>query len=197
MAQHLKNALTKPITTNYVLRYPEPCPADILGNDYLEKTVEAPVGSTASNNIEVTFTFLNINYLRFAGLAEVVTSIYLELKQVDGSYAGTARVTTISVELLKYDVEKEQAESLGSTSKTVNVEITGTATASQTFSELFEIEIPKDNPLIINEKLLLQLKVTVEFEAVTNASASTKTIAACRINFARGSDETYVRLPVV
>jgi len=197
MAQHLKNALTKPITTNYVLRYPEPAPADVLGNDYEEKTVEAPVGSTVSNAIEVTFTFLNTNCLRFAGLAEIVTSVYLELRQVDGSYAGTARVKTITVELLKYDVEKDQAELLGSASKDVNVEITGTATASQTFSELFEIEIPKNNPLIINEKTLLQLKIKVEFEAVTNASANTKTIAACRINFARGSDETYVRLPVV
>ncbi|RLI81342.1 hypothetical protein DRP04_06375 [Archaeoglobales archaeon] len=197
MAQHLKNALTKPITTNYVLRYPESCPADVLGNDYIEKTVEAAVGTTASKSIEVTFTFLNVNYLRFAGLAEIVTSIYLELRQVDGSYAGTARVTKITVELLKYDVEKNQAESLGSASKTVNVEITGTATANQTFSELFEIEIPKDKPLEINEKTLLQLKVTVEFEAVTNASALTTTIAACRVNFARGSSDTYVRLPVV
>jgi len=197
MAQHLKNSLTKPITTNYVLRYPEPCPADVLGNDYIEETIEAAVGTTASNSIEVTFTFLNVNYLRFAGLAEIVTSVYLELRQVDGTYAGTAKVTKITVELMKYDVENKQAESLGSGSKNVDVEITGTATASQTFSELFEIEIPKDNPLEVNEKTLLQLKVAVEFEAVTNASASTKTIVACRINFARGSDETYVRLPVV
>ncbi|RLI76197.1 hypothetical protein DRP04_12860 [Archaeoglobales archaeon] len=197
MAQHLTNALTKPITANYVLRYPEPCPADVLGNDYLEKTVEAAAGTTASNSVSATFTFLNVNTLRFAGLAEIVASVYLELRQVDGTYPGTARITTITVDLLKYDVESGQAASLGSASKTVNRSISGTASANTTFSELFEIEIPKSSPLVIDENTLLQLKVTVEFEAVTDASASTTTIAAARINFARGSDETYVRLPLV
>ena len=79
----------------------------------------------------------------------------------------------------------------------MNKEISGTTTDNTTFSELFEIEIPKNDPLIIDENTLLQLKVTVNFEAVTDASALTTTIAAARINFARGSEKTFVRLPLV
>ena len=196
-AQNLENAIDSPIELNDILIYPEPVMADVLGSDYEEGTVEASAGSTNSSSISKTFTSIITNAVRIAGIIQVGVSVYLELRQVDSDYAGTAKINSITVELLKYDVASGTATSIASKSKTVNKSISGTATANTTFSELFTIPIDFDSPLELDRNNLLQLKVTVNFEATTDASATTTTIAAARINFARGSDETFVMLPVV
>ncbi|AEA46699.1 hypothetical protein [Archaeoglobus veneficus] len=195
MAQNLEFAVDEPLSLNDILIYPEPAMADVNGADYEEGTVEALAGASASSSISKTFTSILTNTIRVAGVIQVGVSVYLELRQVDATYPGTASIDSITVELYEYD--GVTANLIGSKTKTVSKSISGTAAANTTFSELFNFKIPISSPKTFNESNFLQLKVTVNFSATTDASATTTTIAAARINFARGSDETFVMLPVV
>ncbi len=194
MAQNLQNAISEPFSTNDVLIYPEPVMADVLGTDYLEGSVEAAVGTTASNSITKSFTSIITNTMKVSGIVQVGVSVYLSLAQVDATYAGSVVVNDITVELLSYDPVSGNSVSLGSKTKTITKSISGVAAANVTFSESFTF---KADSWILSKRRLLVLKVTVNFSATTDASATTTTIAKARINFARGSDETFVYLPVV
>lgn len=194
MAQSLQNAISEPLTANDILIYPEPVMADVLGTDYLEGSVEAAVGTTASNSITKSFTSVLTNTTKVSGIVQVGVSVYLALAQVDATYAGSVVVDGITVELLSYDPVSGDSVSLGSETKTITKSISGVAAANVTFSELFTF---KADSWIFGKRNLLVLKVTVNFSATTDASATTTTIAKARINFTRGSDETFVYLPVV
>lgn len=198
----LSTGVITPLATSNILLYDPP--ADLNGPDYIEESVEATAGNTTEDEIDETFTFIQTKGLSFAGILQALVNVTIDLDQVDATYGGFARLETILVELLRYKISDGTTDQLGLLTHTLGLDIAGESNASgyaePTLTELFyfDVEISPKIEVGSTAGYLLQMRVKVTFSANTHASATTNTIAKCRLNCYRDlSKNTILRVPVV
>lgn len=198
----LATGVTSPISTSRIMLYDPP--ADMNGADYIEGSVEATPGNTTEDDIDVTFTFIQTKAISIAGIIQALINVTLDLDQVDNTYGGAARLETILVELLKYNLLTSTTSQIGILTHTISKDIAGNITtpsyAEQTFTDPFFFDVGVSPPLEFGvlPGYLLQMRVKITFSAYTPALASTNTIAKCRLNCFRNlTKNTILKAAVI
>jgi len=184
---------TSPTTNNNILCYPLPLHSNTVGNDYTEQTlsVTAAAGSTASGTGSVSATFvsnLRNKIIKIRGDVLVGITYYYSSSATSGS----VEITTIDVELGKIDTETGTKTSIATKTLTINRATTGTVNESA-------IAIFGNLDFTLEEGERIYLTITINFSyTVTNTGTTSITdTATVRIEHYRGTDDTYIMLPVV
>lgn len=198
----LATGVTTPLITSNVLLYDPP--ADMNGSDYLEASAEATLGNTVEANLDQTFTFIQTKAFSFAGILQAHINATIDLDQADSTYGGAARLETILVELLKYNISAGTTSQIGILTHTVNKDIAGIVNtagyAEPSLTEIFYFDVGISPKIEIGQTpgYLLQMRVKLTFSAYTNALATVNTIAKCRLNCYRDlSQNTILKVPII
>jgi hypothetical protein len=198
----LATGVTDPLTTDAVLLVDPP--ADMNGPDYVEESVEATPGNTATDYVEETFTYIQIKGFSFGGIVTIEPNIMVDLTTVDETYGGACNIDSIVAELIKYKISTGAATSYGTQTHTINQGVAGCINGSAYdhphLIEPFVFNVGINPVITVGETAdyLIQARIRANFSAYTHADATANTAARCRINCYRDLSATSrVLIPVV
>ena len=195
IAQHnaLDGITVAGTTYNHILAYPSPFHSNVVGNDYEETalSVTAAAGTTASATGSVSATFvsnLRNRIVKVRGDVLVVVTYYYSNTDAD-----SVTVDSIDVEfgILKPD---GTTTALGSKSVTINRSASAGTSVTESLVIIFQ---DKEFSLTEGDRLYLTVTVNATITETAPATASSTGTGAVRIHFYRGTDDTYMLLPVV